>query len=110
MSSIFPKPILDLPEADLPLEGVKAYLLQGKNHQIIFMEFEKDEKVPDHSHESQWEIVLEGKVDYWEDGVKYSYGKGDRFFIQKGKKHSAKVYARYASIVFFNQEERYKRK
>ena len=110
MSSIFPEPILDFPEADLPLEGAKAYLSQGEKHQIIFMEFEKDAEVPEHSHESQWEIVLEGKVDYWEDGVKYSYRKGDRFFIPRGKKHSAKVYAGYASIAFFNQKERYKKK
>jgi quercetin dioxygenase-like cupin family protein len=110
MSSIFPEPILDFPEAALPLEGAKAYLSQGENHQIIFMEFEKDAEVPEHSHESQWEIVLEGKVDYWEDGIKYSYRKGDRFFIPRGKKHSAKVYAGYASIAFFNQKERYKKK
>ena len=75
MSSIFPEPILDLPEADLPFEGAKSYLSQGENHQIIFMEFEKDAEVPEHSHESQWEIVLEGKVDYWEDGVKYTFAE-----------------------------------
>ena len=110
MTSIFPEPILNLPEANIPLEGVKAYLLQGDNYQIIFMEFKKDAKIPEHSHESQWEIILEGKVDYWEDGIKHSYLKGDRFFIPKGKKHSAKVYAGYASVVFFNQKERYKKK
>jgi quercetin dioxygenase-like cupin family protein len=110
MASIFPEPILNLPEVDIPFEGVKAYLSQGGNYQIIFMEFEKDVEIPDHSHDSQWEIILEGKVDYWENGVKQSYGKGDRFFIPKGKKHSAKVYAGYASIVFFNQKERYKKK
>lgn len=110
MASIFPKPIQNLPEVDIPLDGVKAYLSQGKKYQIIFMEFEKDTEIQEHSHESQWEIVLEGKVDYWEEGVKYTYGKGDRFFIPRGKKHSAKVYAGYASIVFFNQKERYKKK
>lgn len=110
MTSIFPEPILNLPEANIPLEGVKAFLSQGDNYQIIFMEFKKDAKIPEHSHESQWEIILEGKVDYWEDGVKHSYLKGDRFFIPKGKKHSAKVYAGYASVVFFNQKERYKKK
>ena len=110
MVSIFPKPILNLPEADIPIEGVRSYLLQGDKNQIIFMEFEKDIKINEHSHESQWEIVLEGKVDYWEDGIKYNFKKGDRFFIPKGKKHSAKVYAGYASIVFFNQKERYKKK
>jgi len=42
MSETFPKPIRDLPEADIPLNGVKAYLSQSDTHQIIFMEFEKD--------------------------------------------------------------------
>jgi quercetin dioxygenase-like cupin family protein len=110
MARVFPEPILNLPEAAVPLEGVKAYLSQGEDYQIIFMEFAKDAEIPEHSHESQWEIVLEGKVDYWENGVKYTYERGDRFFIPRGTKHSAKVYAGYASIVFFNQKERYKKK
>jgi len=110
MDSIFPEPISKLPEAEIPFKGIKAYLSQGENHQIIFMEFKKDTDIPKHSHDSQWEIVLEGKVDYWEDGIKYTFKKGDRFYIPKGKKHSAKVYAGYASIVFFNQKERYKKK
>jgi hypothetical protein len=29
MSEIFPKPIRNLPEADIPLEGIKAYLSQS---------------------------------------------------------------------------------
>ena len=54
--------------------------------------------------------ISEGKVDYCEGGVKYTYIKGDRFFIPKGVKHSAKVYTEYASIVFFNKKDRYKEK
>jgi quercetin dioxygenase-like cupin family protein len=110
MSSIFPEPIKNLPEADIPIEGVNAHLFQGEKSQIIFMEFEKDAEVPEHSHESQWEIVLNGKVDYFEEGVKYTFKKGDRFYIPKGKKHYAKVYAGYAAIAFFNQLDRYKKK
>jgi quercetin dioxygenase-like cupin family protein len=110
MFDIFPEPIMNLPEAEIHLEGVKIYLLQGENAQIVFMAFEKDTEIPEHSHESQWEIVLEGKVDYFENNVKHTYKKGDRFFISKGTKHSAKVYAGYASIAFFNQKERYKKK
>lgn len=110
MSSIFPEPILNLPEAEISLEGVKAHLFQGENNQIIFMEFEKDVEIPEHSHDSQWEIVVAGKVDYYEGGVKHTYTKGDRFYIPKGTKHSAKVYAGYASVAFFNQKERYKKK
>lgn len=108
MSKIFPEPIRNLPEADIPLEGVKAYLSQSENHQIIFMEFSEDIEVPEHSHESQWGIVLEGKIDLTIDGIKKTYSRGDRYFIPKGIKHSAKIYAGYADITFFDQKERYK--
>ena len=110
MVSNFPKPILELPEANIPVKGAKGYLSQGEREQVIFMEFEKDVEIPEHSHDSQWEIVVAGKVDYYEGGVKHTYTKGDRFYIPKGTKHSAKVYAGYASVAFFNQKERYKKK
>jgi quercetin dioxygenase-like cupin family protein len=58
MSSIFPEPILNLPEAEISLEGVKAHLFQGENNQIIFMEFEKDVEIPEHSHDSSWKSRL----------------------------------------------------
>jgi len=110
MSEIFPEPIWNLPEVDIPLEGVKAYLSQSENHQIIFMEFAGDVEVAEHSHESQWGIVLEGKLDLSIDGIKKTYARGDRYFIPKGIKHSAKIYAGYADITFFDQKERYKAK
>ena len=103
ISDVFPKPIRSLPEADVPLEGVKAYLAQGNNFQIIFMGFEKDVSVPEHSHEEQWGIILEGKIDLVIDGILNTYSKGDRYLIPKGVKHSAKIYAGYASMEFFNQ-------
>ncbi|UCD13034.1 MAG: cupin domain-containing protein [Thermoplasmatales archaeon] len=110
MSSIFPKPITSLPEVGIPLEGVKGYLSQGENNQVIFMEFEKDVELPEHSHESQWEVVVEGKVDLVVEGYKQTFRKGERFFIPRGAKHSAKVYAGYTSVAFFNQKDRYKKK
>lgn len=36
---IFPEPILSFPQADIPLRGIQAYLSQGDNNQVIFMEF-----------------------------------------------------------------------
>ncbi len=51
--SIFPGPILNLPEADIPFNGIKAFLSQGQNHQVIFMEFAEDVDLPEHCHESQ---------------------------------------------------------
>lgn len=110
MKSIFPKMILNLSEADVDIDGAKLYLVNGENEQVVFMEFEKNVEIQEHSHESQFEIVLEGMVDYFEDGLKQTYRKGDRFFVPKGKKHSAKIYAGYSSIAFFNQRDRYKKK
>jgi quercetin dioxygenase-like cupin family protein len=110
MNSIFPGPILNLPEADIPLKGIQAYLSQGSGHQIIFMEFSEDVELPRHSHESQFGVVLEGKIDLVIDGVKHTFTKGDRYFIPKGVDHSGKIYSGYADMTFFNQEDRYKAK
>ena len=110
MSDIFPEPITNLPLADIPFDGVKAHLSQSENHQILFMEFSQDLELPEHSHEAQWGVVLEGKVDLTIDGVERTYSKGDRVFVPKGAKHSAKIYAGYADISFFNQNDRYKPK
>jgi quercetin dioxygenase-like cupin family protein len=110
MINVFPKQIRCLPQVDIAYEGVTGYVSQGENEQVVFMEFQKATDVPEHSHASQWEIVLEGRVDYIEDGVTHTYKKGDRFFVNAGKEHSAKVYAGYACIMFFDQKDRYKKK
>ena len=110
MSDIFPEPIRNLPEADIPLQGIKAYLSQAENHQIIFMEFSEDVDLPEHSHASQWGIVLAGKIDLTINGVQRTYSKGDSVFIPKGTKHSAKIYTGYADMTFFDQPDRYKAK
>ncbi len=107
MSTIFPESIHHLPQADIPLQGVTAYLSQAENHQIIFMEFSQDVEVGEHSHESQWGIVLEGRIDLTMAGIEKTYIKGDRYFIPKGVKHAAKIHAGYADITYFNQVDRY---
>jgi len=110
MREIFPDPIKNLPKADIPLNGLTAYLSQSKTHQILFMQLEEDIELPEHSHESQWGIVLDGKIDLTVDGTVKTYSKGDRYFIPAGVKHSAKIHAGYADITFFNEKDRYKTK
>ena len=110
MSDLFPEPITKLPEADMPFANYQAYLSQGENHQIIFMRFNEDIDLPEHTHESQWGIVLEGKIELTINGVKKIYVKGDRYFIEKDTKHSGKIFAGYADMTFFNQKDRYSTK
>lgn len=107
MSNLFPEPITNLSEVDMPFPNYQAYLSQGENHQIIFMQFHEDIDLPEHSHESQWGIVLEGKIELTINGVKDIFKKGDRYFIEKDVKHSGKIFAGYADITFFNQKDRY---
>jgi quercetin dioxygenase-like cupin family protein len=110
MSRVFPDSILGLPEADVPIDGVRAFLSQSDGHQIVFMEFSKDAFVPEHSHECQWGVVLEGRMDIVIGGEARTLGRGDHYFIPKGVRHSAKIYAGYADVTFFNQKDRYRRK
>lgn len=107
MGSIFAQPVLGLPRADIPIDGCRAYLSQGSGHQIIFMEFLKDADLPEHSHAAQIGFVLEGRIDLDIGGVKQTYVKGDRYFIPEGIVHSGKIYAGYADITFFGQNDRY---
>ena len=110
VENLFPEPIVNLPQADMPFANYEAYLSQGEDHQIIFMRFNEDIDLPEHIHESQWGIVLEGKIELTIGGVKGTYGKGDRYFIAKNVPHSGKIFAGYADITFFNQSDRYRAK
>jgi len=99
-----------LPKADIPINGLSSYLLQGKEQQLLFMEFENDVVVPEHSHESQWGVVLSGEIELTVEGRKNIFKKGDTYFIAAGAKHSAKIKSGYKDITLFNQKDRYQEK
>ncbi len=107
MPPVFPDPILKLPEADIPLEGITAYLSQADTHQVIFMSFEKDVDLPEHAHAAQVGFVLEGRIDLTIGGDTRTYTRGDRYTIPAGIPHSGRIYAGYADITFFDQPDRY---
>ncbi|MDD5171265.1 MAG: cupin domain-containing protein [Syntrophales bacterium] len=110
MTEIFPEPIRNLPEADMPVRGVRAYLSQARTHQVIFMQFSEDSEMPEHAHAAQAGIVIEGRIDLVIDGEKRTYLKGDRYHIPGGVKHSGKIYAGYAQVAFFAEPDRYRPK
>ena len=107
MTEIFPEAIRNLPQADIPFDGITAYLSQADNHQILFMEFVKDTEVPEHSHEAQWGVVLDGDSELIIGGKLHVLKKGDTYFIPKGVPHSANVKAGYKDVTLFNQKDRY---
>ena len=107
MSEIFPEPIRNLPQADMPFDGITAYLSQADNHQILFMEFVKDTEVPEHSHEAQWGVVLDGESELTIGGKLHVLKKGDTYYIPKDVPHSGKLKAGYKDVTLFNQKDRY---
>ena len=110
MHNLFPEVIRRLPRAEIPLEGVTAYISQADDHQILFMEFDRDVEVPPHSHGAQWAVVVSGSIDLTVAGQQRTYGPGERYFIPAGVEHSARIRAGYADVTFFADRDRYKAK
>ena len=110
MPKKFPDIISQLPEADIPIAGVESHLAQCGNQQFVFMNFENDVEVPEHSHEAQWGVVLDGEIELIIEGKKNIFRKGDTYFIPKDIKHSAKIKKGYSDLTLFNQKDRYKKK
>ena len=108
--NFFPEIITNIPEADIPIERLHSHLFQGKNQQFVFMSFENDVEVPEHSHKAQWGVVLDGEIELIIDGKKFTFTKGDTYFIPKDVKHSAKISKGYKDLTLFNQKDRYKTK
>jgi quercetin dioxygenase-like cupin family protein len=107
METIFPGPISDLPEADIPLAGVTAFLSQSAEHQVIFMQFREDADLPEHAHAAQVGFVLRGRIELTVGGVRKEYTQGDIYCIPEGVSHSGKIFAGYADITFFADPRRY---
>ena len=106
----FPDMITSLPEADIPIEGLHSYLFQGQTQQFVFMSFENDVEVPEHCHEAQWGVILDGETELTIDGKSSNLTKGDTYSIPKGVKHSARIKKGYKDLTLFNQKDRYKAK
>jgi quercetin dioxygenase-like cupin family protein len=106
----FPDIITNLPEADIPIDGLHTHLFQGAHQQFVFMSFDSDVEIHQHSHEAQWGVVLDGEIELTINGDKLTYKKGDTYYISENTPHSAKVRAGYKDLTLFNQKDRYKAK
>ena len=106
----YPDIITQLPEADIPFDGIRGWLSQGKDHQIVFFDIEPIGKVTEHKHGPQWGIVIEGEMDITIGGITKTYKRGDSYVIPDGVLHSAEFKRRSWVLDFFADKERYKAK
>jgi quercetin dioxygenase-like cupin family protein len=106
----FPDLIKNLPEADIPFEGVRGWISQSENHQLVFIELDAIGKVPEHKHGAQWGIVIEGEMELTIDGKTKTYHKGDSYFIPEGNLHSATFKTKTWVMDYFADKDRYQTK
>jgi quercetin dioxygenase-like cupin family protein len=104
----YPDIINNLPEAAVGFEGVRGWLSQGEDHQIVFFDIEPIGEISEHSHGAQWGIVIDGEMDLTIGGVTRTCRKGDSYFIPEGVLHSAVFKKRTLALDFFADRDRYK--
>jgi quercetin dioxygenase-like cupin family protein len=107
---IYPKMITGLPEVEIPFKGVKGWLLQGIDKQVVFFDIEPNASIPEHSHGEQWGVVVDGEAELVVDGIKKICRKGDTYHIPAGALHSATFRTQFKTIDFFADVDRYKSK
>ncbi len=110
MNSFYPKNITELPEADIPFDGVKGWLSQAEDHQIVFFEIDPVGLIEEHKHGDQWGTVFQGEMKLTIDGETKSYRGGDSYYIPAGIPHSAFFKEKTWLMDFFADKSRYKPK
>ena len=103
----FPQFIQDLPEADLPVKGLRGWLVLSQGGQALFLQTENEVHVPQHHHGDQWGIVIEGKMELAIGGKTETYSQGDSYFIPAGTLHGAVLYPGFRAIDYFADKNRY---
>ena len=106
----FPDFITSLPEADIPFPGVRGWISQAPNHQVIFMDIDPIGSVAPHRHGEQWGLVVEGEMELTIDGVKRRVRAGDSYHIPANVEHSATFPTRVRVIDVFADVSRYRPK
>jgi quercetin dioxygenase-like cupin family protein len=104
----FPEMIQGLPEVDVSLKGIRGWLLQSEDKQVVFFDIEPVGEMPAHSHCGQWGIVVAGKMSLTIGDKTKVYQKGDWYYIPEGVVHSATFLTRVNAIDIFDHPQRYK--
>jgi hypothetical protein len=107
-TSEFPAFVRSLPEAELPFDGLRGWLLQSESGQVLFNESDVELTVPEHSHGDQWGVVIGGKIDLMIGDYTQSYTRGDTYFIPAGTPHQARIHPGYRAVDYFTDRDRYR--
>ena len=107
-SSAFPDFVRKLPEADLPFDGLRGWLLQSDSGLLMFNEADVELTVAEHTHGDQWGVVLDGTIDLTVNGILQTFRRGDTYFIRSSSPHSARIYPGFRALDYFADRDRYR--
>ena len=106
----FPEMITKLPEADVPFKGVRAWISQAADHQVVFLDIEPIGLVSAHRHGEQWGVVVEGEMELTIGGKTTRYKAGDSYHVPGGVEHAARFLSRTRVVDVFADADRYRAK
>ena len=104
----FPQFIRNLPRAALPIEGLKGWLLQGEEGQVLLLRVDHEQSLPEHEHGDQWGIVIDGEMELTVGGNTDTYRRGDSYFIPAGTPHRAILRKGFRALDLFADRDRYR--
>ncbi|MEW6411735.1 MAG: cupin domain-containing protein [Candidatus Zixiibacteriota bacterium] len=105
--TIFPEMIRSMPEIDIPMDGLRGWLLASGEKQAVFFDIQPIGVVPPHSHCAQWGIMIEGEMSLTIGKETKRYRKGDWYYIPAGVVHSANFHSRVNLIDVFDAPDRW---
>jgi len=106
--TVYPEMIRNMPEVNVPIDGIRGWLLQDGSRQAVFFDIQPTAKVPPHTHCAQWGLMVDGEMALTIGDQTKVYRKGDSYFIPEGTVHSAKFITRVNVIDVFDAADRYK--
>jgi quercetin dioxygenase-like cupin family protein len=103
--------IKNFPEADVQFEGIRAWILQGENHQLVFFQMEANAIISEHIHEYvEWMMIIEGEMELTIEGKTSKHEKGDEVLIPAHAKHKARFLTKSRLVGLFSERARYRTK
>jgi quercetin dioxygenase-like cupin family protein len=103
-----PSFLKNLPEAEIPVSGIRGLIFQSEEAQAVFIESHSECRIPEHSHGDQWGIVVRGILELTIGGETKTYTPGDSYFIPAGTIHKAVLSPGFCAIDFFSDKNRYR--